>query len=567
MPDISNEPGVSTPRPPTIVMDEGSNAHVLRASDDGSTGPIDLRFPANFFGTFYTRLYINTNGSVTFDSPLHRYLPFDLVAGRTPIIAPFLADVDTRAAASGRVRYGTVRFDGHLAFCVNWIAVGYSHQRTDKLNSFQLLLVDRNDTGLGNFDIVMNYDRLQWESGGASGGNGGLGGQAAGAGFSAGTGKAETFFGFPGSRVIGALLDGNTKTGLTHTRHNSHLLGRHLFRMRNGVLDVPKQAGRSQKAQVRAVRLLDGRVLALGDWVPTVDIFDPRTSSWVPTGDTTANRRNHTATLLPDGRVLVTGGEDKPSTVELYDPTAGTWKAMASMSVGRIKHTATLLRDGRVLVIGGQDASATRHATAEVYDPAKNTWTPAGKMLSTRGAHTATMLPDGRVLVAGGESSSTQKHTSAELYEPTTGTWRGTGPMGTLRHDHSATLLKDGRVLVAGGTVRENTRGSAELYDPTTGTWQGTGNMEEPRRNHTATLLDTGHVLVTGGFHEGVGILTGAELYDPSLARWSRVASLQVDRDHHDAVLLNNGRLLIVGGISNTGQGTYELYDPPLPQR
>jgi hypothetical protein len=563
MPDIMN----TNLRSPTIIMDEGSNAHVLHASDDGSEGPIELGFPANFFGAFYTRLYVNTNGSVTFQEPLYKYLPFKLLEGKTPIIAPFLADVDTRGAASGRVRYGTVRFDGRLAFCVNWIAVGYSRERTDKLNSFQLLLVDRSDTGLGNFDIVMNYDRIVWESGGTSGGSDGLGGQAAGAGFSAGTGNPETSFEFPGSRINGALLDSNTTTGLTNTRHNSPLQGRHIFRMRKGVLDVPKPAGQSQKLMVRVVRLKDGRVLALGDWVPNVDIFDPRTGIWVPTGNTTANRRKHTATLLTDGRVLVTGGEDKPPTTELYDPATGTWKAVASMSVGRIKHTATLLRDGRVLVVGGENASATRYASAEVYNPATNVWTATGNMSTARGAHTATLLANGRVLVVGGENTSTQKLALAEVYDPATGTWQTTGSMFIVRYNHTATLLKDGRVLVAGGTLSQDTRGSTELFDPTTGTWQATGSMEQPRRIHTATLLDTGHVLVTGGFHEAIGILTGAELYDPILARWSRAASLQVDRYYHDATLLNDGRVLIVGGISNSAQGTYELYDPPLSPR
>ncbi|WP_158501494.1 kelch repeat-containing protein [Vitiosangium sp. GDMCC 1.1324] len=567
MPDISNEASGSTPKPPAILMDDGSNAHVLQASDDGSAGPIELGFPINFFGTFYTRLYVNTNGSVTFQAPLYKYIPFDVTAGKTPIIAPFLADVDTRAAASGRVRYGTVSFDGHLALCVNWISVGYSRERTDKLNSFQLLLVDRNDSGLGNFDIVMNYDRIEWESGAASGGTGGLGGQSAAAGFSAGTGKPDTFFGFPGSRLPGALLDGNATTGLTRTSHNSPLLGRHIFRMRKGLLSVPKPAGRSLKAKALIVRLQDGRVLALGDWVSLVDIFEPRTDTWVPTGDTAANRRTYTATLLPDGRVLVTGGEDKPSTAELYDPATGTWKATAFMREGRIKHTATLLPDGRVLVTGGENASGTRHASAEVYDPATNTWTATGNLTTARSAHTATLLPNGQVLVAGGEKTSTLMLASAEVYDPVTGTWRTTGSMGIVRYDHSATLLKDGRVLVAGGTRLEDPNGTTELYEPATGTWQATGRMEQPRRDHTATLLDTGHVLVTGGFHEAIGILTGAELYDPLLATWSRVASLQVDREHHDAALLNDGRLLIVGGISNTGQGTYELYDPPLSRR
>ncbi|TFD72878.1 nidogen-like domain-containing protein [Cryobacterium gelidum] len=107
------------------------------------------------------------NGNVTFDGPLSTFTPFGLIAASTPIIAPSFADVDTRGGESDLVRYGygeTV-FDGHNAFCVNWVNVGYYSGGTDKLNSFQLLLVDRSDKGAGAFDIVFNYDKIQWEVG------------------------------------------------------------------------------------------------------------------------------------------------------------------------------------------------------------------------------------------------------------------------------------------------------------------------------------------------------------------------------------------------------------------
>ncbi len=179
MTDISRAPLEAT-RP--VISDEGSNEHMLAANDDGSTGPVQLGFPVNFFGTVFTSLYVNTNGSVTFREPLYTYQPTRLTGRTPPIIAPFLADVDTRPRASGRVRYGPTTFEGRAALGVNWLDVGYHEARTDRLNRFQLLLVDRGDLGFGDFDIVMNYDRLEWESGEAAGGHAGLGGLSASAG-------------------------------------------------------------------------------------------------------------------------------------------------------------------------------------------------------------------------------------------------------------------------------------------------------------------------------------------------------------------------------------------------
>lgn len=225
-----------TERSNAVVNDPGCLANVLQRNDDGSTPPVPLPFPVNYFGTSYGSLYVNNNGNVTFRQPLGTYTPFRLTASTPPIIAPFFADVDTRATGSNPVTYsyGGVTFAGRPAFCVNWVNVGYYNSHTDKLNSFQLLLVDRSDINPGDFDIVMNYDGIQWETGDASGGRGGLGGTSAGAGYSAGTGDAAQFYEFPGSLENGAFLDGNAATGLARTSRNSLATGRHVFDVRNG---------------------------------------------------------------------------------------------------------------------------------------------------------------------------------------------------------------------------------------------------------------------------------------------------------------------------------------------
>src|SRR3954451_4027575 len=164
----------------------GFKANALPANDDDSTGRVDIGFPINFFGINQTYLYVNNNGNVTFDpahdpldtelnSSLSEFTPFDLTHTGKIIIAPFFADVDTEGAASSEVTYGTDMVDGHKAFGVNWVNVGYYSSHDDKLNSFQLVLIDRSDLGPGYFDIEFNYDRIQWETGDASDGTGGLG--------------------------------------------------------------------------------------------------------------------------------------------------------------------------------------------------------------------------------------------------------------------------------------------------------------------------------------------------------------------------------------------------------
>ncbi len=216
------------------ITDVNCTANVLPANDDNSTNAVDLPFNVDFYGHNYGALYVNNNGNVTFDQPLRTFTPFTIQADTPPIIAPFFADVDTRGAGSGVVTYGATTFGGRPAFCVDWNNVGYYPSQVDKLNSFQLLLVSRSDEGAGDFDIMLNYGTLKWETGSASGGSNGFGGTPAGAGFSAGDNVASHFFEFPGSRQTMALLDSNTDTGLINGSRGSLVLGRYVFGIRNG---------------------------------------------------------------------------------------------------------------------------------------------------------------------------------------------------------------------------------------------------------------------------------------------------------------------------------------------
>ena len=208
--------------------------NTLAANDDESTGLVNIGFSPNFFGTTYTQLYVNNNGNVTFDAALSTFTPFSLLSTATPIIAPFFGDVDTRVGAL--TQYGTGTIGGQNVFGVNWINVGYFNQNVDLLNSFQLIMTDRSDIASGDFDFEFNIDKIQWETGEASGGIGGLGGSSARAGWSNGVASS---FEIAGSAVNGGLLDGNLSTGLIHNSFNSSTLGQYVFHVRNGEVEPP----------------------------------------------------------------------------------------------------------------------------------------------------------------------------------------------------------------------------------------------------------------------------------------------------------------------------------------
>jgi WD40 repeat protein len=336
------------------------------------------------------------------------------------------------------------------------------------------------------------------------------------------------------------------------------------------------------RSQHNATLLRDGTVLVTGGSGPrrvgvslappvSAELYVPATRTWTATGSMSTSRTGHTATLLPDGRVLVTGGYDNNrdfASAELYDPASGTWTATGSMIEERRYHTATLLLDGSVLVAGGfgNEPGLDVLAAAELYDPRTGTWTATRSMVTPRVYHKATLLADGRVLLIGGINSGPEGGpTVADLYDPRSGSWTTTRTKVSPAQGDSATLLPDGRVLVVGGSSGT----SAQLFDPRSGSWAKTGSMGTPRRFHTATLLPDGTVLVTGGEYETTPTCTSAELYDPGSGSWTTAPNMLVLRSayssNYTATLLADSTVLVAGGDDNGALASAELYDPGRP--
>jgi len=308
----------------------------------------------------------------------------------------------------------------------------------------------------------------------------------------------------------------------------------------------------------------------------SIEVYDSGTGTFNEiVGDSGNGIYGHTATLLPNRKVLLAGGfvnsvwdysgiSGSYNGATLYDSATGVFSGTGNMTANRGDHTATLLANDKVLIAGGadQDPNGTGLASAELYDPSTGTFTQTGNMDVGRFLHTATLLQNGRVLIVGGAlTSASEPVATAEIYDPATGIFTMTGAMAIAREQHTASLLTDGRVLVVGGTTSTGTgdlqpTATAEVYDPSTGSFSVTGSMAEARTLHTATLLPSGKVLVAGGGDEN----STAEVYDPATGSFGITGGMAIGRSGHTATLLSNGSVLVVGGGIFAGLASAELY-------
>jgi hypothetical protein len=251
--------------PPNAIR-PGFDQMYLTRNDDESSDLVSIGFPINFFGTIRSNLYANNNGNVSFDTNLWEYVPtpilLEAIKYNTDIIAPFWADVDTRTDLPMPVSYGTNTINGHLAFGVDWLNVGYYNiyawHEFDKTNSFQLVIIDRSDRASGDYDIEFNYAQVQWETGDVSGGYDGLGGSPVRIGYAKLNNASNQTFELYGSGVSLYFLDANptsgtpNPTGLIYTHFNSTVPGRYAFQFHNGTpMALPPGTTNQLSAQVR----------------------------------------------------------------------------------------------------------------------------------------------------------------------------------------------------------------------------------------------------------------------------------------------------------------------------
>ena len=346
---------------------------------------------------------------------------------------------------------------------------------------------------------------------------------------------------------------------------------------------------------VHMALLPTGNILAFDAWDDAPNsqtIWNPTTGTFLPVPDST-NLFCSGHVLLPDGRVLVVGGNVQADVgikdTSIFNSTTNTWSKAANMSVARWYPTATVLGNGKVFVFSGDNIvdmglpfagptyfkEASQNSLPSVYDPSTGTWQDlTGAKLTSPLYPFLFQLSDGRILDAGPDVTT-------RVMNLATSTWStiGTSPID----GGDAVMYLPDKIMKSGSYANTDYYGSATLntgagtavidMSQSSPTWRTTAAMHYPRAYHNMTLLPDGSVLASGGTTASDGTdlskaVLPAELWDPATETWKVVAALKTGREYHStALLLPDGRVLMAGGGQLPGRATNitngEIYSPP----
>jgi TonB family protein len=308
-------------------------------------------------------------------------------------------------------------------------------------------------------------------------------------------------------------------------------------------IEIP---GLSPRAHHTATVLPNGTILLAGGSAQqsNAQIYDWATRAIVNTAPLHEARENHIAALLRDGTVLIAGGRGAQplASAEIFNPSTGTFSPTGGLHEARESATAAALPDGRILICGGMGPGQKSLASTEIYNPRTKSFTPGPRMTAPRSSLHAIPLKDGRIFLLGGLGDAAS---TTEIYDPAANAFLLAAKLTAPRYNFSAALLQNGKVLIAGGTALS----TAELYDPASNTFEPTGPLTQARASAAATLLPNGKVVLTGGLPSIPGAaLQSTDLYDPASGTFTAGPTLKAPHLGHTATLLQDGSVLIAGG-------------------
>ena len=270
-------------------------------------------------------------------------------------------------------------------------------------------------------------------------------------------------------------------------------------------------------------------------------------------------------TVLPDGRLLVSGGTTAAGIGDAFTTIAPSGTVSTPLLSPRFDHRATLLADGGVAITGGADARGPLDSVEVVEAGTGTSWLASVRLARPLSQHAAALLPDGRLFVAGGRAAGGGLREAVQALDLGAGQGVELMDLAEPRAGHTATVLTTGEVLITGGSGARSLLDTAEVWDAVAASAPLTDHLHEPRAGHTATLLPSGDVLLAGGAGRAAGALATLERYDAERRSLHRVAArLRTPRAYHTAALLADGRVLLWGGLDASGRllGDGELYDP-----
>lgn len=311
------------------------------------------------------------------------------------------------------------------------------------------------------------------------------------------------------------------------------------------------------RAEHTATLLPDGRVLIVGgaarccgtgeDGIAQTEIFDPGTGDVTDAGDLSLPRFGHAAVLLPDGRVLVAGGVSGAEAALQSEIWDGDGWSLAFAHQARYQPSMVVLDDGRVLLTGGADGMRRALATSEILDPGGGAgFVPAGGMGVARQDATLVPFGAGDALVFAGRDGG--PIAPVELYQVRVGAWTPFGALITPRRSQVAGLV-GGRVLLAGGSDGTSAYyRTAELIEEGGVSFRSVGMTSSSHADGAGAAMGARGFLVVGGQDGGVERIHEAEIFDPATEAWTRTVPLREGRFRMTATGLDERRVLVVGG-------------------